>query len=142
MIEEALSFAYPPDVFVSDYEAARAQVPPGATSGQAAARIEAVLCARYGRLAGLLRAVRMQAVIVALATRWGQLLAGNLVRPGGLSAAESRRVLPIRRVDPVLLAGLVRARVQLLGAPLTGLRLTREDVDAAIARAARPRDGP
>lgn len=143
MLERALSFSYPPGAFSADYEAARLRTPPTSTaSSEAAADIEAALCARHGRLLGLLRAVRMQAVVVALATRWKQLRMENLVRSGEPEIAENRRVLPIHRVDPAFLAGLLQARVRLPGAPLTGPRLAHEDVDAAIARAVRLRNGP
>lgn len=64
MLEELHSFAYPPFASAPDYEAARA-----GRAGGYKPRVEAVLRKRHGSLPGLLRAVRMKAVLVALATR-------------------------------------------------------------------------
>jgi len=146
-LEEALSFEYPPRAFLLDYEGARVRAAArgggGGGSGQtaprraaprrAAAQMEAFLRERYGRVEGLICAMRVQAVLVALAENWGELSERRLVAEAGKALLPMGR----RHVHPALLEGLLEAEVTLLGGALPVPRLGRPGTRRAIERAAR-----
>lgn len=147
-LEEALSFEYPPQAFLLDYEGARVRAaarggggeggngqtaPRRAAPRRAAAQMEAFLQERYGRVEGLICAMRVQAVLVALAENWGELSERRLVAEAGKALLPMGR----RHVHPALLEGLLEAEVTLLGGALPVPRLGRPGTRRAIERAAR-----
>lgn len=141
-LEEALSFEYPPQAFLLDYEGARVRAAArgggGGGNGQtaprrAAAQMEAFLRERHGRVEGLICAMRVQAVLVALAENWGELSERQLVAEAGKALLPMGR----RHVHPALLEGLLEAEVTLLGGALPVPRLGRPGTRRAIERAAR-----